>query len=117
MSEIKNADIYLGYFKPGDDFGSIKNHLSKNKDDSSNNINVEALRQHAQMLVESAQQLTYIADIVENCEMIDQVDIDGDCHCIFISGPTGLIDMLVEKDLVSTEIFDQLEEEYDDGDE
>ena len=95
---MPNANIYLPYFKQGDDFANC----------SSNAESVEeALENHAEMLEAAAAQLRKIKSIVAG----HGVTIDGDTHSIWIDADKEIIDTLVQLKLV---FLDEEDEEYDD---
>ena len=98
---MKNYTIWLPYYKQGDDLA----HCLKD------NGPQQALREHAEVLMCAAKQLTDIADLVGDTE----IELDADTHHIGISGPQELLDLLVEKELVDV-YEDDFDSDFEDDD-
>ena len=103
---MKDAQIFLPYFKQGDDLGQA---LLSSEGDI-----LKALEDHSNCLQSASAMLMSIREEIEKYG-VEEVEIDGDTHCIFISGPDDLIDLLVEKELVEIQDWED-EEECDECD-
>jgi hypothetical protein len=102
---MKTAEIYLGYFKRGDDLGYHLQHAD--------NL-LEALERHAEQMQDVAGHLRAIRKELGDWRNLSAVDIEADTHVIQISGPDELIDHLVAKELAQVDPDNELEDCSDD---
>lgn len=94
---MSTAEIYLPYYKQGDD---MANHLA-----SSNSV-AEALEAHATRMEAVANQLRAIEKLVVG----QPVKIDASTHFIGISGPDEVIDKLIAGRLATAPEFEDDED-------
>lgn len=99
------AEIWLSYFKQGDDLG---HHVDK-----ASSI-PEAFGAHADQMIGVAEHLRAVKEVLEEVGT-EGVEIDAGTHHIGISAPENVIQALVNKDLATIpEWLGEEEEEYDD---
>lgn len=105
MSDVKvrSASVRLPYFKQGDDFA---HELLATE------CPILACRSLAVNLRVAAEHLEVLASKMEG---VVGVDMDGDCHAIWITGPVEFIDGLIEDELACEDNDD--DEEGDEEDE
>jgi len=94
---MKTVQVYLPYFKQGYDLNQAL---------KSTKTNIEALEKHIWNMEESANILTKIRNIIA----FNNIEIEVDNHCIFISGEEKIINKLIKENLA--EEIDFEEEEY-----
>lgn len=102
------ADVWLSYFKQGDDM-----HKCIEKD-ANGKINVKAsLKNHMELLQSVAEHLKEIND---NIPEVNDLTISGDTHCISISGDPDVIEKLINLKLVNERQFVESETENESND-
>ena len=94
---MKTVQVYLPYSKQKDDL---------NQTLKSTKTNIEALEKQIWNMEEAANILTKIRNIVA----FNNIEIEADNHCIFISGEEKIINKLIEENLAEETDFE--EEEY-----
>lgn len=105
---LLTAEVYLGYFKQGDDLAAFFRQC---------NDPVKALRMHSAMLLESVNTLNRLIDEIEKSGQ--NVEICADTHYIGITASEDLISKLDELGLIEINVEDMddyLENEFDDED-
>lgn len=86
-SEINYVEIFLPYFKTGDDLSSCIH--------DSNNL-VEAFKLHAAIMQESKEQLEVISSVLEKHKsLLKEISIDANNHSIVINGPDEILKDLI----------------------
>lgn len=99
---MKSAEIWMGYFKQGDDFAT---HLEENKDNP-----IESFKSYWVQISGVLNQIEEITDILKKHEDdLAEISMDADTHMISISGPDKLIDELVKKELAQEMEFEDEE--------
>ncbi len=95
------VEIYLGYFKQGDDLNSCLEATSNN---------VDAFHMHAKRLYDCAKHLDKIAEVLKSYPDA-KMQVDANVHFITMDGSKEILDVLVEKELASVPEWDDEEEE------
>jgi hypothetical protein len=96
MTQQVSAEIWLPYFKQGDDLEGVKVVV-----DGKVNTKMTLLN-HIALLEDAIAQLQKIHDLLPND---NTVDLHGDCHYICITGEKSLIETLEKNNLVKIEEF------------
>ena len=95
---MKTVEVYLGYWKKGDDLAFCVDEVGNN---------AEAILEHSNMLMGASWQLNEIYKILQGKE----IDICADTHYIAIECDDEAAQQLVDKDLVEfPEDWDEDEE-------
>lgn len=94
---MKEYTLELPYFKKGDDISFC---LRETKSVS------EAFLMHADHMEAAAAMCRRIAEFPE-------LEVDADCHMIWVKGPQEILDKLVAEDLLSVTEWDDEEDEED----
>ena len=104
------AEIHLPIWKQGDDFACAM-------ENSSEDVSL-ALSAMAVVYRTAAAQLDKIRSIVDNLprDVAESVEIDGDCHLIWVRGPQEVVDMLVAADLAQYVERDYAQDDDDEVD-
>ena len=91
-AERMSVEVWLGYYKQGDD---LAEHLRVTEKPS------EAFRSHAEQLSGVVSHLEKLVDMLAKAEdQGEQVEVDAGTHMIMLTGPARLMKRLVELDLV-----------------
>lgn len=101
---IKTYEFNLPYFKQGDDLGFFLEHEK---------TQAEAFRNHAGMMAYTFERLEKMADFLE-AHPKAEIEIDADTHCIFVTGPTDLLDPLTQGEEPLLQVFEFEEDETED---
>lgn len=86
---MKTAYFSLPYYKQGDDLGFFLRDNSLE----------DALELHAKMMDDAAKQLRDFKNAVKD----KKVDVEADCHFIFVNASKKVIDELIKLELVNLE--------------
>jgi hypothetical protein len=102
MSNKKSAQIWLPYFKQGDDLAAC---LAK---DENNKVHAKkTLDNHIALLEMAIKQLKDINDIIP---LINDIELTGDTHYVGIHGDERIINLLINSKLADAEdSFDDAE--------
>lgn len=103
--DFERAQIWLPYFKQGDDMSAC---LESSKGDI-----LKALDEHRELMLATADQLQGIKEVLIE-KGTDKVEMEAMTHFIGIFGPKEVIQALLDKELVSEDPFDEDEEDFDD---
>lgn len=104
---MKTVDIWLPYFKQGDDLGHCLDYF---KGDIP-----AALEADASNLKAAAQTLLRIKEIIEETDTTDQVSIYADTHHIDLTGPDDVIQCLINEGIgEEPEYWEEEEGDYSD---
>lgn len=96
---MKYVEIYLPYFKQGDDFQGYF--------DNTGNA-IDACKCHAQALRHGAEQLEHIASVLAD-HADDAIEVEGQTHMIWMHLPDNVADILIGQGLAQEDtIYDEL---------
>lgn len=100
---MKRANIHLSYWKQGDDFAS-------NLEENPNSI-VGAFSSMRKQMESVAEHLGRVAEFLSSVP-VEEIEVGGDVHWIWITGPDEIIDQMVDAELAHHDpLFDDEEEE------
>ncbi len=108
-NRTRYVNIYLPYFKQGDDF-----HCSQEGTKSP----IEAFRNHANQMGIVKQRLHAVADFLdEYSDRMDEIKVNGDTHSIMMEAPADIADEMVRRELGDIDEFMEEEDEEEGCDE